>query len=163
MRDLLRLIAFQLGSEVSYEELGKQLGISKTTVKIPSTYWKGLRYLSSRGLLRNLRKEVTKAGKVAILLRQRHSQCHYRGFLTAGHLAGCRCAVGELHHQSGAKRTSMRDCTGSSIWRTYDKQEIDLIEEIAARLTALEFKWEIKCRPHRKPSKKPIPMPSLMW
>ncbi|MDB9091724.1 ATP-binding protein, partial [Parabacteroides distasonis] len=30
MRDLLRLIAFQLGSEVSYEELGKQLGMSKT-------------------------------------------------------------------------------------------------------------------------------------
>ena len=27
MRDLLRLIAFQLGSEVSYEELGKQLGM----------------------------------------------------------------------------------------------------------------------------------------
>lgn len=33
MRDLLRLIAFQLGSEVSYEELGKQLGMSKTTVE----------------------------------------------------------------------------------------------------------------------------------
>ena len=26
-------------------------------------------------------------------------------------------------------------------WRTYDKQEIDLIEENAGRLTALEFKW----------------------
>ena len=33
MRDLLRLIAFQVGSEVSYEELGKQLGRSKTTVE----------------------------------------------------------------------------------------------------------------------------------
>ena len=29
MRDLLRLIAFQLGSEVSYEELGRQLGMSR--------------------------------------------------------------------------------------------------------------------------------------
>lgn len=37
MRDLLRLIAFQLGSEV-YEELGKQLGMSKTTVENTSTY-----------------------------------------------------------------------------------------------------------------------------
>lgn len=26
-------------------------------------------------------------------------------------------------------------------WRTYDKQEIDLIEESADSLTALEFKW----------------------
>jgi len=51
MRDLLRLIAFQLGSEVSYEELGKQLGMSKTTVeKIPRPIGKGLRYLSSGGL-----------------------------------------------------------------------------------------------------------------
>ena len=33
MRDLLRLIAFQLGSEVSYDELGKQLGMSKATVE----------------------------------------------------------------------------------------------------------------------------------
>lgn len=38
MRDLLRLIAFQLGSEVSYDELGKQLGMSKTTVENTSTY-----------------------------------------------------------------------------------------------------------------------------
>ena len=33
MLELLRLIAFQLGSEVSYEELGRQLGMSKTTVE----------------------------------------------------------------------------------------------------------------------------------
>ncbi len=33
MKDLLRLIAFQLGGEVSYDELGRQLGISKNTVE----------------------------------------------------------------------------------------------------------------------------------
>ena len=33
MKELLRLIAFQLGNEVSYDELGKQLGMSKNTVE----------------------------------------------------------------------------------------------------------------------------------
>lgn len=33
MRELLRLIAFQMGNEVSYDELGKQLGMSKNTVE----------------------------------------------------------------------------------------------------------------------------------
>ncbi len=32
-------------------------------------------------------------------------------------------------------------------WRTYDKQEIDLIEETADSLVAMEFKWG-----HKKPA-----------
>ena len=38
MRELLRLIAFQMGSEVSYDELGRQLGMSKNTVEKYLTY-----------------------------------------------------------------------------------------------------------------------------
>ena len=64
MKELLRLIAFQLGNEVSFDELGKQLGMSKNTVE------KYLDLLSKVFVIyrlgaysRNLRKEVTKAGK----------------------------------------------------------------------------------------------------
>ncbi|KAA6303822.1 hypothetical protein EZS27_044536, partial [termite gut metagenome] len=64
MKELLRLGAFQLGNEVSYDELGKQLGMSKNTVE------KYLDFLSKVFVVyrlgayaRNLRKEVTKAGK----------------------------------------------------------------------------------------------------
>ena len=87
---------------------------------------------------RNLRKGGYKSWQV-VLLRQRHSQCHYRGFLTAGHSAGCRCAVGELHpSESGAKRTFNEGLHREFyFWRTYDKQEIDLIEESADSLTRL--------------------------
>lgn len=102
MRDLLRLIAFQLGSEVSYEELGKQLGMSKTTVE----KYLDLLERSSLSIVWGLIR-VTYARRLqswqVVLLRQRHSQCHYRGFLTAGHSAGCRCAVGELHHRRAAQ------------------------------------------------------------
>jgi predicted AAA+ superfamily ATPase len=60
--DLLRLIAFQIGSEVSNTELGRQLSISKNTVE------KYLDLLSKVYILhsvsafsRNLRKEIVKA------------------------------------------------------------------------------------------------------
>lgn len=33
MKDLLRLIAYQMGNEVAYDELGKQLGMSKNTIE----------------------------------------------------------------------------------------------------------------------------------
>lgn len=63
MRDLLRLIAFQLGSEVSYEELGKQLGMSKTTVEKYLDLLEKVFVIYRLGAYsRNLRKEVTKAG-----------------------------------------------------------------------------------------------------
>ena len=59
--NLLRLLAFQIGGEVSLQELGKQLGISKNTVE------KYLDLLSKvyilhkvEGFSRNLRKEITK-------------------------------------------------------------------------------------------------------
>ena len=59
--NLLRLIAFQIGGEVSLQELGRQLGISKNTVE------KYLDLLSKvfilhkvEGFSRNLRKEITK-------------------------------------------------------------------------------------------------------
>ena len=57
----MRLIAFQIGGEVSLQELGNQLGISKNTVE------KYLDLLSKvfilhkvEGFSRNLRKEITK-------------------------------------------------------------------------------------------------------
>jgi hypothetical protein len=33
MKELLRLVAFQPGNEVSYHELGQQIGMSKNTVE----------------------------------------------------------------------------------------------------------------------------------
>ena len=115
MRDLLRLIAFQLGSEVSYEELGKQLGMSKTTVEKYLDLLEKVFVIYRLGAYsRNLRKEVTKAGKWYF---------YDNGIRNA--LSGAfsplaiRQDVGALWRttssESGAKRTSMRDCTGSSI------------------------------------------------
>ncbi len=104
MRDLLRLIAFQLGGEdFLYEELGKQLGMSKTTVEKYLDLLEKVFVIYRLGAYSRKPAQGGYKSWQVVLLRQRHSQCHYRGFLTAGHSAGCRCAVGELHHRRAAQ------------------------------------------------------------
>ncbi|MEL6668801.1 MAG: ATP-binding protein, partial [Bacteroidota bacterium] len=62
--DLLRLIAFQVGSEVSTTELGKKLQMSKNTVeKYLDLLSKIFVIYKVRGFSRNLRKEVTKSAR----------------------------------------------------------------------------------------------------
>lgn len=142
MRELLRLIAFQMGSEVSYEELGRQLGMSKNTVE------KYLDLLSKVFVVyrlgaysRNLRKEVVKAGKwyfydngirnaiignfTPLAIRQDV------GALWENYLISERIKAAD--NESQAKEFYF--------WRTYDNQEIDLIEESYKGLSAFEFKW----------------------
>ncbi|MDR2542104.1 MAG: ATP-binding protein [Treponema sp.] len=142
MRDLCRLIAFQTGNEVSLDELGRQLSMSKTTVE------KYLDLLSKVFVLfrlgayaRNLRKEVAKTGKWYF---------YDNGIRNAviGNFSplALRQDIGALWESwlIGERFKNMYN-TGISrnhyFWRTHDKQEIDLIEESANELSAFEFKW----------------------
>ena len=142
MRDLLRLIAFQLGSEVSYEELGKQLGMSKTTVEKYLDLLEKVFVVYRMGAYsRNLRKEVTKAGKWYF-----YDNGIRNAVIGAFSPLAIRQDVGALweNYIIGERRkANYNDLLHKEFyfWRTYDKQEIDLIEESADNLTALEFKW----------------------
>ena len=142
MRDLCRLVAFQMGSEVSCEELGRQLGMNKATVE------KYLDLLSKVFVIyrlgayaKNLRKEVTKAGKwyfydngIRNAVIGNFSPLALRqdtGALWESWLIGER--LKDMHNT----------CTprNNYFWRTYDGQEIDLVEESGSELSAFEFKW----------------------
>jgi Predicted ATPase (AAA+ superfamily) len=142
MRDLLRLIAFQLGSEVSYEELGKQLGMSKTTVEKYLDLLEKVFVIYRLGAYsRNLRKEVTKAGKWYF-----YDNGIRNAIIGAFSPLAIRQDVGALweNYIIGERRKANFNeglHREFYFWRTYDKQEIDLIEESADSLTALEFKW----------------------
>ena len=142
MRDLLRLISFQIGNEVSYDELGKQLGMSKNTVE------KYLDLLSKVFVIyrlgaysRNLRKEVTKAGKWYF-----YDNGIRNAIIGNFNALSIRQDIGALWENyliSERLKTNNNERLGKELffWRTYDRQEIDLIEESATDLTALEFKW----------------------
>lgn len=141
-RELLRLIAFQMGSEVSYDELGRQLGMSKNTVE------KYLDLLSKVFVIyrlgaysRNLRKEVVKAGKwyfydngIRNAVIGNFSPLAIRqdvGALWENYLLSEKIKTA---HNNGKTKEFY-------FWRTYNNQEIDLIEESYESLSAFEFKW----------------------
>lgn len=142
MKELLRLIAFQLGNVVSYDELGKQLGMSKNTVeKYLDLLSKVFVVYRLGAYARNLRKEVTKAGKwyfydngIRNAIIGNFSPLSIRqdvGALWENYLIGERI---KANNNEGLGKEFY-------FWRTYDRQEIDLVEESLDALTALELKW----------------------
>lgn len=142
MRELLRLIAFQMGNEVSYDELGKQLGMSKNTVeKYLDLLSKVFAVYRLGAYSRNLRKEVSKAGKwyfydngIRNAIIGNFTPLSIRqdiGALWENYIISERI---KISHNLNLQKEFY-------FWRTYDNQEIDLIEETSDQLTALEFKW----------------------
>ncbi len=142
MKELLRLIALQLGNEVSYDELGRQLGMSKNTVeKYLDLLSKVFVVYRLGAYARNIRKEVTKAGKwyfydngIRNAIIGNFSPIAIRqdiGSLWENYLIGERI---KANYNEGLGKTFY-------FWRTYDHQEVDLVEETADSLLAFEFKW----------------------
>ena len=142
---LLKLIAFQCGSEVSLQELGKQLSMSKNTVeRYLDLLSKVFIIYNLKGFSRNLRKEVVKNSKwyfydngIRNAIIANFSSIENRtdlGILWENYMMSER-----IKYQNYFGLIS-----NNYFWRTYDKQEIDLIEEREGNLFAYEFKWSNK-------------------
>jgi predicted AAA+ superfamily ATPase len=140
---LLQLLAFQIGKKVSFAELGKQLSMSKNTVE---------RYLDLlekvfviyrlSGFSRNLRKEITKSQRYFFY------DTGVRNALIGNfNPLAVRNDLGELWEnyiitERMKRQEYLRKVTNSYFWRTYDKKEIDLVEERQGRLFGYEVKWK---------------------
>jgi len=139
---LLRLIAFQTGSEISTTEIGRQLGMSENTV---SQYLDLLSkvFIIHRvgGFSRNLRKEISKSSKWYFF------DNGIRNILVANlNPVELRNDVGQLwENYIISERIKFQQYSGMIVnnffWRTYDQQEIDWVEERGGQLHAFEFKW----------------------
>lgn len=138
---LLKLLALQIGSEVSINELGKNLGLSSETV---ASYIDLLEqsFILFRlgGFSRNLRKEVNKRSKIYFWdtgirnsLLNNFSPLNLRndsGFLWENFMVSERLKfLNNTQHRVSAY-----------FWRTYTGAEIDYVEERQGKL----FAWEIK-------------------
>lgn len=141
--NLLRLIAFQIGSEVSMQELGKQLSISKNTVeKYLDLLCKVYILHRVEGFSRNLRKEITKNSRWYFL------DNGIRNAVIANFNAiESRNDVGQLwENYMIAERLKFQACkrlsSNNYFWRTYEQQEIDWVEEREGSLFGYEFKWQ---------------------
>jgi len=140
--DLLKLIAFQVGQEVSLQELARQLGISKNTVEsYLDLLSKVFVIYKVPGFSRNLRKEVTKSNRwyyydngIRNAIISNFTKLENRtdvGALWENYLASER-----VKHQNYKEKT-----VSNYFWRTYDQQELDWLEEENGNLRGFEFKW----------------------
>ena len=141
LRDLLRLLAYQVGSEVSYQEISRQLGISADTVISYIDLLEQAYVVFRLGAFsRNLRKEISKKDKVYFY------DNGVRNILIADtkewHLRGDHGALWEnflVAERIKANAYARRHCN-SYFWRVYSGAEIDYIEERDGSLFAYEFK-----------------------
>jgi predicted AAA+ superfamily ATPase len=143
--DLLRLIAFQIGNEVSLDELAINLkGISRNTIEsYLDLLSKVFIIYPVKGFSRNLRKEISKSNRwyfydngIRNALIRNYNPLNLRndqGQLWENYLMAERIKVNAY----------LKRRVNTYFWRTYDQQEIDLIEESGIDLSAFEFKWKM--------------------
>ena len=140
--DLLRLIAFQVGSEVSIPELSKSLQMSRNTVdKYLDLLTKVFIITKVGGFSRNMRKEVNKSNMYYFLdngirniLIGNLNPIHLRndmGILWENYMVSERIKFQNYNHI----------LVYNYFWRTYDQQEIDWVEDRGGQLYGYEFKW----------------------
>ena len=141
---LLQSLAFQAGSEVSYNELAQTIGnIDTATVeKYIDLLEKAFIIFKLPALSRNLRNEIKKGKKyyfydngIRNVLINNFSGIDLRqdkGALWENFLIAER--IKNNHYQ--------RRYANTYFWRTHDKAEIDYIEEEDGVLNAFELKWK---------------------
>lgn len=154
VNSLLKMIAYQIGKEVSFNELGTALGISKNTVeKYLNLLTKVFVLYKVSAYSNNLRKEISKSqrwyfvdngirnavvGDFEPLALRRPDE---KGMLWENYL-----------FMERVKRNSYKKLKPEYFfWRTYDQQEIDLLEVTSKNINAFEFKYGV-----RKLPKKPV-------
>jgi predicted AAA+ superfamily ATPase len=139
---LLRLIAYQVGSEVSYNELATQLGMSKNTVE---NY---LDLLSKVFILYRLpaystnhRKEISKGSKWYFF-----DNGIRNAIINDFKLLSLRNDIGALWENylisERIKRNKyLKENVEYYFWRNYSQQEVDLLELRDGKIHAFEFKY----------------------
>ncbi len=140
--ELLKLLAFQIGHEVSLNELSNKTNASIQTIQRYLYLLEQSYVLTSLGgFKRNLRSEIGKSRKYYFIdLGIRNS------IINNFNLPGLRNDVGQLWEnfcvlERMKHNEYERRFVNTYFWRTYDQKEIDYIEEVDGKLSAFEFKW----------------------
>ena len=139
---IVQALALQIGSEVSYQELGQLVGADKETVgRYVDLLEKAYVVFRLSSFSRNLRNELKKSRKIYFwdtgvrnAVIRNFAPLHLRqdtGALWENFLVAERR---KANHYAGRSANSW-------FWRTHAQQEIDYMEERDGVLRAWEFKW----------------------
>lgn len=142
---LLKALALQIGSQVSFNEVGELVGLSpKTVERYVDILEKAYIVFRLGSFSRNLRNELKASRKIYFW---------DTGIRNAviGNLAQIENCndVGELwENLIISERLKQNSYSGSfaqtGFWRTRQQREIDYVEEEDGRLRAFEFKWNVR-------------------
>lgn len=142
VNDLLRLLAYQIGQEVNYSEIGRRLSINDETVKrYIDLLEKAFIIFRRNQYRRNQRAEVGRLRKIYFVdLGIRNALVgDFRPFEfrdDVGALWENFCVIERLKYAQNHKRHIR-----SYYWRNRDKREIDLVEEEGSIVRVMEFKF----------------------
>lgn len=139
---LLQALAFQIGSEVSYHEIGNLIGLdSKTIETYINLLEKSFVIFKLNSFNRNLRTELKMGKKIYF-----YDNGIRNALISNFQMVESRQDTGALfENYLMAERMKFnhysKNYANIFFWRTKEQQEIDLIEEKNGQIDAYEFKW----------------------
>ncbi len=145
---LLQAVAYQVGSEVSYSELGRMVGLNNETVeKYIDLLEKSFVIFRLKSLNRNLRKELKLGRKIYFYDNGIRNAvigqfAPFETRLDKGALWENYLICERMKYNAYADRW-----VNAYFWRTQDQQEIDYLEESDGAFDAFEFKWSLRRSP----------------
>ena len=142
LEKLLQALALQVGSEVSYGELGEIIGVDKKTVmSYIDILEKSFIIFQLSPFSRNLRNELKKLRKIYFF-----DNGIRNALVNNFNPIDLRQDIGSLWENfmiSERVKFNNNNNIDNNIyfWRTHDKKEIDYLEERDGKIFAFEFKW----------------------
>jgi predicted AAA+ superfamily ATPase len=144
---LLQALAWQLGNEVSYNELSQTIGVDKSTVSdYIDLLEKSFVIFKLNPFSRNLRNEITSTRKIYF-----YDNGVRNTIINNFAPVAQRADIGALWENFIiSERKKQQAYTGfygnSYFWRNTSGSEIDYVEEQDGKITACEFKWNPKAK-----------------
>jgi predicted AAA+ superfamily ATPase len=142
---LLQALAYQIGQEVSYNEIGNLIGLdSKTVEAYVQLLEKSFVVFRLPSFSRNLRNELKASKKIYF-----YDNGIRNALISSFQLLEGRQDMGALWENYLVSERRKSNSYGmfygnAYFWRTKEQQEIDYIEEVDGGLRAYEFKWKEK-------------------
>ena len=149
LASILKLLAFQIGSQVSLNEIANSVNIDvKTVGRYLDLLEKAFVIVRLGGFSRNLRSEVTSKSKYYFL-----DNGIRNGIIQQFNKIDLRDDIGKLWEnflfiERLKYRTYKNIFANTYFWRTYSQQEVDLVEDREGKIHAYEYKWSEKRRTH---------------
>lgn len=142
LEKLVQALALQIGNEVSYTELGQMIEADKLTVERYIDLLEQCFVVFRLGAYsNNLRNEIKKSKKIYF-----YDTGIRNAVIENFSMIGLRQDAGQLFENYIVSEyikasNNKRKHAKYYFWRSFQQQEIDLIEEIDGKINAIEIKW----------------------